>query len=337
LKVDEINKDKQPSKKKHIRYRKSFKLGEFLIEKIIFIAGISTIIFVLFIIGYLFYESLPLFFEYNILDFLFGTSWSPTSPTNPQFGIVPLVYGTLLVTGIALLISVPIGISVAIYISQIAKSKEREFLKPLLELSAGIPSVIYGFFAFITLGSVLQYAFNLTFRLNAFNGGLIIGIMALPTIVSISEDAITAVPKGYNQAALALGASKWESIIGVIVPAAKTGIVASVMLGLGRAIGETMAVILATGNSPQILLDIFAPVQTLTSPPALEMGEVAYGSIHYHALFAVCLVLFVMTVAINLIADFIVKGGFKRKFRKERKSIIDKFKFWRRREDAIKE
>jgi len=344
LKTDEIVEENEKTlkqskfQKKLIRYGKTFRLSDFIIEKIILIAGVFTIILVLFIVGYLIYESVPFFFEVNIFDFLFGLTYNPTSPTNPQYGIVPLIYGTFLVTGIALVIAVPLGIMIAIYISQVASPKEREFLKPLLELAAGIPSVIYGFFAFVTLATIMQNIFHLTFRLNAFNGGLMIAVMALPTIASISEDAITSVPKGYNQAALALGASKWESIIHVIVPAASSGIIAATMLGLGRAIGETMVVIMATGNSPMILFNIFAPVQTLTSPPALEMGEVAYGSVHYHALFAICLVLFIISLIINLLSDYIIKGRYKQKHKGNGngKSIFAKLKFWSKKENDIK-
>lgn len=269
--------------------------------------------------------------ESNILDFLFGTVWNPASPQNPSYGILPLLYGSLLVTSLALAIAVPIGIASAIYISYVASKNEREILKPLIELLAGIPSVIYGFFALVILSTILQNLLGLEFRLNAFNGGLIIAVMALPTITSISEDAITFVPKNYYEAALALGSSKWESIIRVIVPSAKSGILASIMLGFGRAIGETMAVIMATGNSPQILFNIFAPIQTLTSPPALEMGEVAFGSMHYHALFALCLVLFLITFVVNFLSGFITSKLDKTSQNSKKhdtfvKTIIRKFK-----------
>ncbi|MEM4206868.1 MAG: phosphate ABC transporter permease subunit PstC [Nitrososphaerota archaeon] len=317
---------------KFIKKRAKFNIYEKIIETIIFLAGISTIIFVLFIVFYLLYESFPFFTEYGILDFLFGTVWNPASPRNPRYGILPLIYGSLLVTSLALAIAVPIGIASAIYISYVASKNEREILKPLIELLAGIPSVIYGFFALVVLSTILQNLLGLEFRLNAFNGGLIIAVMALPTITSISEDAITFVPKNYYEAALALGSSKWESIIRVIVPSAKSGILASIMLGFGRAIGETMAVIMATGNSPQILFNIFAPIQTLTSPPALEMGEVAFGSQHYHALFALCLVLFLITFAVNFLSSFITTELEKKIARTPKKhvsflkTILKKFK-----------
>ncbi|WEU41112.1 MAG: phosphate ABC transporter permease subunit PstC [Candidatus Odinarchaeum yellowstonii] len=308
--MEEFFEKKLLEDKKYLRYnflkkRNKVNIYEKVIEKVVFLAGISTIVLVALIVSYLLYESIPFFMKNNILDFLFGTVWNPASPNKPSYGIVPLVYGSLLVTSLALIIDVPLGLASAIYISYVASKKEREILKPLIELLAGIPSVIYGFFALVILASVLQNFLNLEYRLNAFNGAIIIAVMALPTIISISEDSITFVPKSYYEAALALGSSKWESIIKVIVPSAKSGIIASIMLGFGRAIGETMAVIMATGNSPQILFNIFAPIQTLTSPPALEMGEVAFGSEHYHALFAVCLVLFLITLAINLLSGLL--------------------------------
>ncbi|AKB44934.1 Phosphate transport system permease protein PstC [Methanosarcina vacuolata Z-761] len=227
-----------------------------------------------------------------------------------QFGLLPLFFGSLIVTVGAILFAVPLGIATAIYISEIANPKVADFLKPFIEILAGIPSVVFGFFGLVVLVPLIQKSFNLPTGQTALTGSIMLGIMALPTIITISEDAISSVPSTLEQGSLALGATKWQTIYKVIVPAALSGISAAVMLGIGRAIGETMTLMMVTGNTaviPSFSGGFFASVRTMTATVALEMGEVPQGSTHFHALFAVGSVLFIITFLINLIADSIKK------------------------------
>jgi phosphate transport system permease protein len=207
----------------------------------------------------------------------------------------------------AVAIAVPIGIICAIYIAEIADTRLREIIKPTIEILAGIPSVVYGFVALVLLAEIVHNIFNTTYRLNALNGALILSVMILPTIISIAEDAIIAVPNEYKEASLALGATRWETLRRVTLPAARSGITVGVMLGLGRAVGETMAVLMATGNSPVVTLSLLSSVETMTAVVAIEMGEVVFGSLHYHALFAIGLLLFIITFVINLVVDYAVQ------------------------------
>jgi phosphate ABC transporter permease protein PstC len=206
----------------------------------------------------------------------------------------------------ATIIAVPLGVICAIYIAEVASDRLKEILKPVIEIIAGIPSVVFGFIALVILSNVVHEAFQSTYRLNALNGALILALMILPTIISISEDAINAVPQEYREASLAMGATKWETIRHVVIPSAKSGIMVGIMLGIGRAVGETMAVLMATGNAPIFTLDLLRSVETMTAVIAIEMGEVVFGSPHYHALFAIGLVLFTITFVINLVADIVI-------------------------------
>jgi phosphate ABC transporter permease protein PstC len=238
---------------------------------------------------------------------LTGQNWQPTSVIKPEFGTIPLVYGTLLVTSIAMAISVPLGIAIAVYIAEVAHPIEKEILKPIVELLAGIPSVVYGFFALVTLATWIQQLTGTNSRLNALNGGVILAIMAIPTIVSLAEDAITSVPREYREASLALGASRWETIRSVVVPSSASGILAAVLLGFGRAIGETMAVLMATGNAAIVNLNPLDAIRTMTATIAIETPEVAFGSLHYNALFALAIYLFAITFAFNYLAGIVVR------------------------------
>jgi phosphate transport system permease protein len=223
---------------------------------------------------------------------------------------LPLFFGSLLVTAGAILFAVPLGIASAIYISEIAHPKVADFLKPFIEILAGIPSVVFGFFGLVILVPFVRTTFNLPTGQTALTGSIMLGIMALPTIITISEDAISSVPSSIKQGSLALGATRWQTIYKVIIPAALSGISAAVMLGMGRAIGETMTVMMVTGNTaiiPSFPGGILDPVRTMTATIALEMGEVPQGSAHFHALFAVGSVLFIITFLINLLADSIKK------------------------------
>jgi len=280
---------------------------EFLIEKFLFASSIVSIIVVTLIFLLLFSQGIFAFREISILDFLFGQTWQPTSLMKAEFGTVPLVYGTVVVTSIAMAISIPLGIAIAVYIAEIANPIEKEILKPIVELLAGVPSVVYGFFALVTLATWIQQLTSTNSRLNALNGGLILAIMVIPTIVSLAEDAISSVPKEYREGSMALGASKWETIKNVTVPSAAPGILAAILLGFGRAVGETMAVLMATGNAAVVNFNILDSVRTMTATIVIETPEVAFGSLHYHALFAVALLLFVITFVFNYMAGVIMR------------------------------
>ncbi|MEW6686756.1 MAG: phosphate ABC transporter permease subunit PstC [Candidatus Edwardsbacteria bacterium] len=278
----------------------------FFIEKIIRLSGVISIIVVLLIFFFLFKEALSLFKIVSLKEFLLGKNWYPISEP-PSFGILPLILGSFLVTIGAAVISVPLGIACAIYIGEVAPVRSREFLKIGVELLAAIPSVVMGFIGMIVLAPLVKKFFNLPTGLSALTGSITLAFMAMPTIVSIAEDAITGVPKKYKEAALALGATHWQTIYRVIIPAASSGIVAAVMLGIGRVIGETMTVMMVTGNSAEITFNILEPVRTLTATIAAEMGETVRGGGHYFALFAIGLVLFIIAFLINLTADIFIR------------------------------
>ena len=291
-------------------YKKMRKLKDIIIRKIILGFGLTAIIFILLILIFLLVEGLPFFFEADGVDFFTGDVWDPSSPNEPRYGILPMILGTFLVTLGAILIAVPIGIGCAIYLSEIAHPKIREILKPIIEILAGIPSVVFGFFALIILSTWIDDFLNATTKLNALTGSIMLAVMMLPIIISLSEDAIRSVPREMREASLALGLSKWDTIKGVVFPAALSGITAGIILGVARAIGETMTVLMATGNAPVISFDMFTSMRTMTATIAIEMGEVPYGSTHYHALFAIGIILFIITLFVNLIASII-----RRKFR----------------------
>lgn len=276
---------------------------ERLIEGALFFSAIVSIIILGLIFVFLLWEAIPAFFEINVAEFLFGREWFPASFKDPRFGALPLIAGSFIVVISSISIAVPIGVLCAIYLAEVADSRVREVLKPMIEILAGIPSVVYGFIALVLLSGVIHDVFNTTYRLNALNGAIILALMILPTIITISEDAIIAVPREYKEASLALGATRWETLRRVTIPAARSGITVSIMLGLGRAVGETMAVLMATGNSPIVTLNLLRSVETMTAAIAIEMGEVVFGSLHYHALFSIGLLLFIITFTINYIVD----------------------------------
>ncbi len=278
------------------------KVKEFIIEKLILISGLASIFFVVLIFLFLLKEGISVFKGVCPLSFLLGKSWYPISEP-PQLGILPLILGSLLVTFGAIVISVPIGVACAVYIAEIAPLKIKEVLKGAIELLAAIPSVVLGFVGMITLVPWIKQTFHLPTGLTALSGSVMLAFMAMPTIVSIAEDALYSVPKSYKEGALALGATHWQTIYRVLLPAASSGIVASVMLGIGRVIGETMAVMMITGNSAVIPNSLLQPVRTLTATIAAEMGEAVVGSEHYFALFAIGIVLFVISFVINVTAD----------------------------------
>lgn len=284
------------------------------VNALIKITGYSAIIFVLLIFYFLLSEGLPTFVEVPLGEFI-KTRWYPIED---YFGILPLLVGSFAVTVGALIISVPLGLLTAIYISEIASRSTKEILKPLVELLGGFPSVVLGFLGLLILSQYLRELMSLPTGLSALTGSLILAGIALPTIVSISEDALDTVPKSYRDAALALGATEWQTIWRVTLPAAKSGVLTAIMLGIGRAIGETMVVLMVTGNAPMMpqgLKTLINPTRTMTATIAAEMGEVANGSTHYHVLFFIGIVLFVIALVVNVTASTFV---FRRKKRSER-------------------
>ncbi len=278
------------------------KIKSFLITRFIFFNGIISIIVLTLILIFLVYNSFRFFSGYNFFQFLTGTKWAPTSSIE-KFGLVPLLLGSTLITVGAIVIALPLGIGAAIYIGELAPRPVREILKPIIEVLATIPSVVIGFIGIQLIVPVIKDVFHLPIGLTALAGSIMLALMSLPTIISISEDAINAVPVRYRHASLALGATKWETTIKVVVPAASSGILASIMLGLGRIVGDTMTVLMLTGNSPRIVFSWLQPVRTITATIAAEMGETVQGGLHYSALFAIGLVLFLITFLINLIAE----------------------------------
>ena len=292
---------------KKYNYKKFRIFKDKAIRKILLAFGLTAVIFVILIFAFLLIEGLPFFFEGDSVDFFTGDVWDPSSPNTPKYGILPMVLGTFLVTLGAIVIAVPIGVGCAIYLSEIANPRIRETLKPIIEILAGIPSVVYGFFALVILSMWIDDFFGSTTKLNALTGSIMLAVMMLPIIISLSEDAIRSVPRELRESSLALGLTKWDTIRGVVLPAALSGITAAVVLGVARAIGETMTVLMATGNAPVISFDMLTSMRTMTATIAIEMGEVPFGSTHYHALFAVGIVLFAITFVINLIADRVMK------------------------------
>jgi phosphate transport system permease protein len=282
-----------------VRFRKA---KEFVIERLIYLSGFMSIVFVALIFAFLLKEGLSMFWRVPISDFLFARNWYPISDP-PQFGILPLILGSIFVTAGAGAISIPIGIGSALFIAEIAPRRTKEVLKAGIELLAAIPSVVIGFIGMVTLGPVIKNLFDLSTGLTALTGSITLAFMAMPTIVSIAEDAITAVPRQYREAAVAMGATKWQTTWRIVAYAARPGMVAAIMLGIGRVIGETMAVMMVTGNAALIPHSMLQPVRTLTATIAAEMGETVQGGEHYAALFAIGIVLFIVTFLINGVAD----------------------------------
>jgi len=273
-------------------------IWEFLIERWISLNGMASILLVALIFLFLLREGLSVFKFTSLKDFILGENWYPISDP-PRFGILPLILGSLLVTLGALILSIPLGIGAAVFISEVAPAWIRDWLKSGVELLAAIPSIVIGFIGIAVLAPWVRDLFSLPTGLTALTGSIALAFMAMPTIVSIAEDALTAVPSAYREASLALGATRWQTIYRVTVPSAASGILGAVMLGVGRAIGETMAVMMITGNAAVIPRSLLQPVRTLTATIAAEMGETVQQSPHYFALFAIGIVLFVITFLIN--------------------------------------
>jgi phosphate transport system permease protein len=274
------------------------KIDEFLIEKGLFLTALSSILIIALIIVFIFVEGYPALQSYGILNFIFGMNWSPSED---QYGVFPMIIGSLGITGLSLLMAVPLGIFCAIFLAEVAPGRMRRILKPTLQTLAGIPSVVYGFFGLIILVPIMRVQFGGT-GFSMLTASLILAVMILPIIVSVSEDALRSVPYEYKEGSLALGATHWQTIKNVIFPAAIPGIITSVILGMGRAVGETLAIIMVAGNVVQIPSSIFDPVRALTSNIAIEMGYAT--GLHYNALFATGIVLILMIIILLIIANY---------------------------------
>jgi len=274
------------------------------IRKSFFLIASASIITLALIVLFLFMEGLPIFSKVSVQDFIFGRYWYPTDDP-PEFGIFPLILASVSVTFVASVISIPLGVMTAIYLAEIASARLREIVKPIVELLAALPSVVIGFFGMVVVAPFLQKLFNLATGLNLFNAAVMLAFMSVPTICSISEDAIFSVPKELKEASLALGATHWETLWRVTVPASISGISTAVILGMSRAIGETMVVLMVAGGAGMIPTSIFDPVRPMPASIAAEMAEAPFRGDHYYALFATGIVLFAFTLFFNLVADYV--------------------------------
>jgi phosphate transport system permease protein len=275
---------------------------ETLYRWIFAVLAFASLAFLVGIVLTLLTGSLPILSRVSVLHLLFGTQWYPTAEP-PEYGTLPLILASVLVTLGAMLVCVPIGIGSALFIHELASERQRSILKPLVEILAGIPSIVYGFFGMVIVAPFLQNLLDIPTGLCAFTASLILGIMAIPTVTSLAEDALSFVPRSFREASLALGANRWQTLTRVIVPAAGSGISTAIILGMSRAVGETMTVLMVAGGAAVIPKSIFDPVRPMTSTIAAEMGEAVMGSAHFHALFAIGLILFLITLLINIVAE----------------------------------
>ena len=285
-------------------------VGEQALEGIIRLSGVSAIFFVLAIFFFIFREAAPVLFskDFSLLEFLFSTEWYPTSASNVRYGTLALTLGTLSVTAVAIVLAVPFGLGAAIFVSEFCGPRLKETLKIVIELLAAIPSVVWGFIGLTVMSRITISLTGAPVGVNLLNGGVILALMSVPIIVSIGEDALKAVPDSYREASLALGATRWQTVHRVLVPAARNGLLAAVLLGVGRAVGETMAVLMATGHSVHVPTSLLDSVRTLTANIAAELGEAPAGSNHYRVLFLTGTLLFLITFAVNITADLVVRG-----------------------------
>jgi phosphate transport system permease protein len=280
------------------------KLKEKCIRSAFLFTASTSILVLALIMVFLFMEGMPIFQDYPPLKFLFGHEWYPTADP-PDFGIFPLLVGSMLVTAASSAIAIPLGVMTAIYLAEIARPRVRGYVKPVVELLAALPSVVIGFFGMVLFAPFLQDVFDIPTGLNMFNAAVMLAFMSVPTICSISEDAIFSVPKELKEASLALGATHWETIRKVILPASLSGISTAVILGMSRAIGETMVVLMVAGGAAMVPSSLFSPVRPMPASIAAEMAEAPFRGDHYYALFATGIVLFLFTMIFNIVADTI--------------------------------
>jgi phosphate transport system permease protein len=285
---------------------KSRRRREQLIRLCFFVAASISILVLFMILVFLFIEGIPILNKVSLVHFLFGKEWYPTS-SPPDFGILPLLVASIAVTVLSATMAIPLGVMTAIYLAEIASARIREIIKPVVELLAALPSVVIGFFGMVVVAPFLQDTFDLATGLNLFNASMMLAFMSVPTICTISEDAIYTVPRELKEASLALGATHWETIRRVLIPASLSGISTSIILGMSRAIGETMVVLMVAGGAAMIPTSIFKPVRPMPASIAAEMAEAPFRGDHYHALFAIGIVLFVFTLCFNLVADYIAQ------------------------------
>jgi len=284
-----------------------------IVQVLVFVGGVSGILFVIAIFVFIAREGLGFVGgRFDLFEFFGSQAWRPTSEENPTYGALALIAGTASVTGLAMLVAVPFSLGAAIFIGEFSTGRTREVLKIFVELLAAIPSVVWGFIGLTIMNPLIIDLFDVPIGLNVLNSGIILGLMAAPIMTTIAEDALKAVPDGYREAAEALGASRWQVIFRVVIPAARNGLVAAVLLGVGRGFGETMAVLMASGHSVHLPTSVFDSVRALTATIAAELGETAVGSEHYEALFTLGIFLFLVTFSINLAADLFVRRGGKR-------------------------
>lgn len=281
-------------------------LSEKLIQGFFFLAAASSVIALGLIMLYLFMEGAPLFGAYSVKDFLCGLAWYPTAEPG-EFGILPLITASVAVTALSSLMAVPLGVMTAAYLAEIASPRMRNVAKPMLEMLAALPSVLMGFFGMVVIAPFLQEYFDLPTGLNLFTASFMLAFMSVPTICTVSEDALMSVPRDLKSASLALGATRWETLLRVTMPAALSGVSTAVILGMSRSIGETMVTLMVAGGAAMIPGSIFDPVRPMPASIAAEMAETPFGSMHYHALFAIGIVLFIFTMLFNLLADHLAR------------------------------
>ena len=285
------------------------RLLETAIETLIRLCGVSAIVFVFGIFFFVFREGAGFLFSgFNPREFFFSPEWYPTSQSHVRYGVLALIAGTASVTALAMALAVPFGLGAAIFVSEFCGPRWKETLKITIELLAAIPSVVWGFIGLTVMSPLIMRMFGTPIGLNVLNGGVILALMSVPIIVSIGEDALKAVPDSYREAALALGVTRWQLVYRVLLPAAKNGLLAAVLLGVGRAIGETMAVLMATGHAVTIPTSVMDSVRTLTATIASELGEAPVHSEHYQVLFIIGILLFTISFVVNLTADLCVRG-----------------------------
>ncbi len=296
--------EKSPAAHRPARQR----AAEAAISLVIRAAGLLSVVIVALIFLFLFLQALPVLRTHSLAEMLFGTRWQPVS-TPPRFGLVPLLAGSFLITATATLIALPLGLATAIYLAELASPRTKAILKPAVEMLAAVPSVVLGFIGLTVLAPIVKKLFGIPTGLTGFTAAVMLAYMALPTIVSIADDAIRSVPDSIRLASLALGTTRWQTIRRAVLPAARSGIIAAVLLGIGRAIGETMTVLMVSGNAPVIPRTLLQPMRTMTATIAAEMGEAPRGTPHFHALFMVGAVLFVISFLVNLTADMVLRRG----------------------------
>jgi phosphate transport system permease protein len=300
-----------PASRERLARTRAAILAERALEGLIRLSGISAIVFVGAIFFFVFREAVPVLAreDFSLAEFLFSTEWYPTSASHVRYGTLALSAGTFSVTALAMVIAVPFGLGAAVYLSEFCRPRVRETLKVVIELLAAIPSVVWGFIGLTVMSKLIVKVTGAPVGVNVLNGGIILALMSVPVIVSIGEDALKAVPDSYREAAIAMGATRWQLVYRVLLPAARTGLLAAVLLGVGRAVGETMAVLMATGHAVHIPSSALDSVRTLTANIAAELGEAPAGSDHYRVLFLTGILLFAITFAVNLTADLVIRGG----------------------------